>query len=45
MLTLFTLAKSLIDGAPLWQQGPRLLVLAVWGTLGFLAALRLFRWS
>jgi ABC transporter DrrB family efflux protein len=33
------------DGASLLAVGPQLLVLAVWGLLSFLLALRLFRWS
>jgi len=34
-----------LEGAPLASQGPRLLVVAAWGVVSFLAGLRLFRWS
>jgi len=33
------------DGASLLAVGPQLLVLAVWGFVSFVVALRLFRWS
>ena len=33
------------DGASLLAVGPQLLVLAVWGFVSFLVALRVFRWS
>ena len=34
-----------IDGASLWTQGGRLLLLGGWGAASFVVALRLFRWS
>ncbi len=34
-----------VEGAPLWAQAGRLLVLAAWGALAFTLALRLFRWA
>lgn len=33
------------EGAPLLALGPRLLVLGLWGGLGFALAVRLFRWT
>ena len=37
--------RVMIEGAPLLSLGFPLLVLVVWGTVSFLVALRIFRWS
>ena len=34
-----------LEGADLWSQAPRLLLLAAWGLICFGVGLRLFRWS
>jgi ABC-type multidrug transport system permease subunit len=34
-----------LEGAELGSQGPRLLLLGLWGGVSFVAGLRLFRWS
>ena len=34
-----------IDGATLWSQWPNLIGLAVWLTVSFVLAVRLFRWE
>jgi ABC-2 type transport system permease protein len=39
------LRAVILEGATLASQGPRLLLLAAWGVVSFLAGLRLFRWS
>jgi len=39
------LRASILEGAPLWTQGTRLLVLALWGGVSFGLALRWFRWT
>jgi len=39
------LRALILEGASLPSQGPRLLVLAVWGGISFLLALRWFRWT
>ncbi|MGA3209796.1 MAG: ABC transporter permease [Terriglobales bacterium] len=39
------LRALILEGAPLASQGTRFLVLAVWGGLSFLLALRWFRWT
>ncbi|MBI5364575.1 MAG: ABC transporter permease [Planctomycetes bacterium] len=39
------LRAAVLEGASLSEQGPRLLVLAAWGVVSFVLALRLFRWS
>jgi ABC-type multidrug transport system permease subunit len=39
------LRASILEGTPLIHQGSRLLVLAVWGGVSFLLALRWFRWT
>ncbi len=39
------LRDVMIDGASLGSNLARLAVLGGWGALGFLAALRIFRWS
>jgi ABC-type multidrug transport system permease subunit len=39
------LRATILEGASLASQSGRLLVLAVWGGLSFLLALRLFRWT
>ena len=39
------LRASILEGTPLWAQGGRLLVLALWGGISFALALRWFRWT
>jgi hypothetical protein len=39
------LRATIIEGAPLGSQSARLLVLALWGGVSFLLALRWFRWT
>jgi ABC-type polysaccharide/polyol phosphate export permease len=39
------LRSTIIEGAPLSAQSGRLLVLAVWGGVSFVLALRWFRWT
>src|SRR3954452_20619216 len=39
------LRATILEGATLASQGSRLVVLALWGGLSFLVALRLFRWT
>jgi ABC-2 type transport system permease protein len=39
------LRASILEGTPLIHQWPRLLVMAVWGGVSFLLALRWFRWT
>src|ERR1700723_1683193 len=39
------LRASILEGTPLLQQWPRLLVMALWGGISFLLALKLFRWT
>jgi ABC-2 type transport system permease protein len=39
------LRATILEGATLASQGGRLLVLAVWGGLSFVLALRMFRWT
>ncbi len=39
------LRSTILEGTPLTHQGMRLLVLALWGGLSFLLALRWFRWT
>jgi ABC-2 type transport system permease protein len=39
------LRASILEGTPLTQQWPRLLVLALWGGISFLLALKWFRWT
>jgi ABC-2 type transport system permease protein len=39
------LRSTIIEGAPLGSQTGRLLVLAVWGGVSFILALRWFRWN
>jgi ABC-type multidrug transport system permease subunit len=39
------LRATILEGASLGSQGPRLLVLALWGIVSFALALRWFRWS
>jgi ABC-2 type transport system permease protein len=39
------LRASILQGTPLLQQWPRLLVLALWGVISFLLALKWFRWT
>jgi undecaprenyl diphosphate synthase len=39
------LRAAILEGASLAAQGPRLLVLLVWGTVSYLLALRWFRWT
>ncbi|HEY6766319.1 MAG TPA: ABC transporter permease [Candidatus Sulfotelmatobacter sp.] len=39
------LRASILEGTPLLHQWPRLLVLAVWGGISFLLALKWFRWT
>jgi ABC-type polysaccharide/polyol phosphate export permease len=39
------LRASILEGTPLAHQWPRLLVLALWGGISFVLALRWFRWT
>ncbi len=39
------LRASILEGTPLLQQWPRLVVMALWGGISFLLALRWFRWT
>src|SRR5580704_5481308 len=39
------LRASILEGTPLLQQWPRLLILALWGGISFLLALKWFRWT
>jgi ABC-type multidrug transport system permease subunit len=39
------LRASILEGTPLFQQWPRLLVLALWGGISFALALKWFRWT
>lgn len=39
------LRASILEGTPLAQQWPRLLILALWGGISFALALKWFRWT
>jgi ABC-type multidrug transport system permease subunit len=39
------LRASILEGTPLFHQWPRLLVLALWGGVSFILALKWFRWT
>ncbi len=39
------LRASILEGAPLVQQWPRLLVMVLWGSISFALALKWFRWT
>jgi ABC-2 type transport system permease protein len=39
------LRASILEGTPLSQQWPRLLILALWGGISFVLALKWFRWT
>ena len=39
------LRASILEGTPLLQQWPRLLVMVFWGGISFLVALKIFRWT
>ena len=39
------LRASILEGTPLFQQWPRLLILALWGGISFVLALKWFRWT
>jgi ABC-type polysaccharide/polyol phosphate export permease len=39
------LRASILEGTPLINQWPRLLLMALWGGLSFVLALRWFRWT
>jgi ABC-type polysaccharide/polyol phosphate export permease len=39
------LRASILEGTPLLQQWPRLLVMALWGGVSFILALKWFRWT
>jgi ABC-2 type transport system permease protein len=39
------LRASILEGTPLWQQWPRLLVMILWGGISFALALKWFRWT
>ena len=39
------LRAVILEGEPLWIQSTRLLILALWGGLSFLLALKWFRWT
>src|ERR1700688_2834415 len=40
-----SLRASILEGTPLRSQWPRLLLMALWGGISFLLALKLFRWT
>jgi ABC-2 type transport system permease protein len=35
----------ILEGTPLWAQGTRITILALWGAFSFIAGLRLLRWT
>lgn len=39
------LRSTILEGASLAAQGPRMLILALWGGLSFVIALKIFRWN
>jgi len=39
------LRATILEGATLAAQGPRLLILLLWGGVSYLLALRWFRWT
>ena len=39
------LRASILEGTPLFQQWPRLLIMGLWGGISFLLALKWFRWT
>jgi ABC-type polysaccharide/polyol phosphate export permease len=39
------LRAVMIDGASIFSQTPQVLLLAVWGTVTFVIALKIFRWQ
>src|ERR1700686_3587454 len=39
------LRASILEGTPLLHQWPRLLILALWGAISFILALKWFRWT
>ncbi len=39
------LRAVILEGAPLWDQAVRMAILAAWGLVSFLCALRIFRWK
>jgi ABC-type polysaccharide/polyol phosphate export permease len=39
------LRASILEGTPLLQQWPRLLILGLWGGISFVLALKWFRWT
>ena len=39
------LRASILEGTPLLQQWPRLLILSLWGGISFVLALKWFRWT
>lgn len=39
------LRATILEGAGLFSQGGRILILAVWGAIAFAVALRIFRWN
>ena len=39
------LRASILEGTPLFRQWPRLLVMALWGGISFVLALKWFRWT
>ena len=39
------LRASILEGTPLLQQWPRLLILGLWGGISFILALKWFRWT
>jgi ABC-2 type transport system permease protein len=38
------LRATILEGAPLTAQGSRILIMAIWGGLSFVLALKWFRW-
>jgi ABC-type polysaccharide/polyol phosphate export permease len=39
------LRASILEGTPLLNQWPRLLIMALWGGISFMLALKWFRWT
>ncbi len=39
------LRASILEGTPLFQQWPRLLIMGLWGGISFVLALKWFRWT
>ena len=39
------LRATMLDGEPLWQQGPELLIMSSWCVITFVVSLKIFRWE